>query len=415
MGRNPPIDQQPLASWRPSRFAPLLAAPSGDGRDHELAERVAEDAERCLREHLLIPTIRRYSPAVDPERHHFAAQEVAHQVLTACGPHREVVGEWLADRHPAWLQTLRRALNALELVDDVPRDDTAPAAVGPELADGAPRFRVGERIARGSGGSVHRCIDRLRFDGRLLPLDAEVDHDDETPGPLVVKLLPRVSRNGDSWHPEARFAAKVATPCGIRIVDSGDATNGAAYIVMERVDGLTLSAISAAERQVDPLEAMKELALLAMALSLLHADGLGHGDINPMNIMLDRGGNLRLLDFGAGGSASAERDVRALAALGLWLSLGCLPRKGAGIPWGPPTMRRALATASIEAINGGFNAAELADHLQKRSQRICVLRSIITVIVIGALIGTLLYLSPEGSTSHRGGDDDREPSRTSEP
>ena len=81
----------------------------------------------------------------------------------------------------------------------------------------------------------------------------------------------------------------------------------------------------------------------------------------------------------------------------------------------PPTMRRALATASIEAINGGFNAAELADHLQKRSQRICVLRSITTVIVIGALIGTLLYLSPAGSTSHRGGDDDREPSRTSEP
>ena len=132
MGRNLPIDQQPLASWRPSRFAPLLATPSGDGRDHELAERVAEDAERCLREHLLIPTIRRYSPAVDPERHHFAAQEVAHQVLTACGPHREVVGEWLADRHPAWLQTLRRALNALELVDDVPRDDTAPAADGPD-------------------------------------------------------------------------------------------------------------------------------------------------------------------------------------------------------------------------------------------------------------------------------------------
>jgi hypothetical protein len=66
VGRDSPIGQQPPASWRPSRFAPPVAARSSDGFDQELAERVAEDAERCLREHLLIPTIRRYSPAVEP-------------------------------------------------------------------------------------------------------------------------------------------------------------------------------------------------------------------------------------------------------------------------------------------------------------------------------------------------------------
>lgn len=415
MGRDSPIAQQPPASWRPSRFAPPVAARSSDGFDQELAERVAEDAERCLREHLLIPTIRRYSPAVDPERNRFAAQEVAHQVLTASGPHRQAVKEWLADRHPTWLVTLSRALNALELIDDVPRNDTAPAAVGPELADGKPRFLVGDRIARGSGGTVHRCIDRLHSDGSTLPIDAEVDLRDDAPGHLVVKLLPRVSRSADPWHPEARFASKVAAPCGIRIVDSGDASNGAAYIVMERVDGLTLAAIAAAERQVDPLGAMRELALLAMALSMLHAEGLGHGDISPMNIMLDRSGNLRMLDFGAGGSASADRDVRALAALGLWLSLGCLPRKGAAIPWGPPTMRRALATASIEAINGGLNAAGFADRLQEQSRKARILRSIVTVTAIGALIGTLLYLAPAGASSRRGGLDAGESPRTAQP
>lgn len=415
MDRESPIDQQPPASWCPSRFAPRFASASSDDCDQELAERVADDAERCLREHLLIPTIRRYSPAVDPERHRFAAQEVAHQVLTASGPHREAVGERLADRHPTWQTTLGRALNALELIEDAPRDDTVPVAVGPEVSDGAPRFLVGDRIARGSGGSIHRCIDRLRSDGSLLPLEAGAEHTDEATGSLVVKLLPHPSRNADPWHPEARLAAKVAAPCGIRVVDSGDAVNGAAYIVMERVDGLTLSAIAAAERQVDPLVAMKELAVLAMALSMLHAEGLGHGDISPMNIMLDRNGNLRMLDFGAGGLASADRDVRALAALGVWLSLGCLPRNGAAIPWGPPTMRRALAIASIEAINGGFNAAGLAESLQERSRKARILRSTATVTAIGVLIGTLLYLAPAGSSRHRGGDDAGEPTRTAKP
>lgn len=415
MGRKSPLDRQPSASWRPSRFAPQVAAQTSDGCDQELAERVADDAERCLREHLLIPTIRRYSAAVDPERHRFAAQEVAHQVLTASGPHRETVGDWLADRRPTWQMTISRALNALELIDDAPRDDKVPAAVGPALSDGAPRFLVGDRIARGSGGSVHSCIDRIGFDGSLLPLDAEVDHTGEATGSLVVKLLPHTSRNADPWHPEARLAAKVAAPCGIRIVDSGDAANGDAYIVMARVDGLTLSAIAAAERQVDPSGAMKELALLAKALSMLHADGLGHGDISPMNIMLDRSGNLRMLDFGSGGSASADRDVRALAALGLWLSLGCLPRDGAVLPWGPPTMRRALAIASIQAIDGGFDAAKLAERLLERSRKARMLRSAATVITIGVLIGTLLYLAPAGLGRHRGGNDAGEPTTTAEP
>jgi len=398
MGRDPLVGPQPRASWRPSRFAPPLAAPSGSGHDHELAERVAEDAERCLREHLLIPTIRRYSPAVDPERHRFAAQEVAHQVLTASGPHRDAVGQRLADRHPAWQRTLRRALNALELLD------------------GAPRFLIGDRIAKGSGGSVHRCIDRLRSDGSLLPVDAGVDHIDEARGSLVVKLLPHTPRSADPWHPEARLAAKLATPCGIRIVDSGDAANGAGYIVMERVDGLTLSAIAAAESPIDPLGILNELALLAMALSMLHAQGLGHGDITPLNVMLDRNGNLRLLDFGAGGPAASDQDVRALAALGLWLSLGALPQKGAVIPWGPPTIRRALANASIEAINGRLDAATFADRLQAQGRRARTLRSFVTIVVIAALIGTLLYLAPAGSNSHRGEDDVAQaPRNTAEP
>ena len=133
------------------------------------------------------------------------------------GLRRDAVGQRLADRHPAWQRTLRRALNALELLDGTPRDDTVPAAVGPELADGAPRFLIGDRIAKGSGGSVHRCIDRLRSDGSLLPVDAGVDHIDEARGSLVVKLLPHTPRSADPWHPEARLAPNLGTFASIKI------------------------------------------------------------------------------------------------------------------------------------------------------------------------------------------------------
>jgi hypothetical protein len=78
-------------------------------------------------------------------------------------------------------------------------------------------------------------------------------------------------------------------------------------------------------------------------------------------------------------------------------------------------MRRALATASIEAINGGLNAAGFADRLQEQSRKARILRSIVTVTAIGALIGTLLYLAPAGASSRRGSLDAGESPRTAQP
>ncbi|KJA25300.1 hypothetical protein HYPSUDRAFT_422075 [Hypholoma sublateritium FD-334 SS-4] len=46
-------------------------------------------------------------------------------------------------------------------------------------------------------------------------------------------------------------------------------------------------------------EARALLAQIVLALATIHAIGMTHGDIKPENVMVDRSGNIKLMDFGS--------------------------------------------------------------------------------------------------------------------
>ena len=84
--------------------------------------------------------------------------------------------------------------------------------------------------------------------------------------------------------------------------------NGTAYYVMDYVDGESL-----AQRLKRTGKAMSEkkvreiLPQILDALKAVHDAGMWHLDLKPANIMLDKSGNVKLIDFGASKQLNAQK------------------------------------------------------------------------------------------------------------
>jgi serine/threonine protein kinase len=162
------------------------------------------------------------------------------------------------------------------------------------------RFRLDGVVGRGNVGEVYRAEDLHAAEG--------------SPERLVaVKTMLR-RRSGVSFDVHAdekaveRFAREVRImrmlghPNLPRTVDGGvdAALGGLPYLVMELLDGRTLSDLVAEEPQL-PIPWVAAIgAQIAAGLAAAHAEGVVHRDLKPANVMLVRGGVVKLLDFGMG-------------------------------------------------------------------------------------------------------------------
>ncbi len=78
-------------------------------------------------------------------------------------------------------------------------------------------------------------------------------------------------------------------------------SNGHPYLVMELVTGQDFAQKLEREKHLDERIVLRMALDVADGLSALHREGLVHGDIKPDNIVLDRDGNAKLVDFGLAG------------------------------------------------------------------------------------------------------------------
>ena len=110
---------------------------------------------------------------------------------------------------------------------------------------------------------------------------------------------------------EARLAARIPHPGVVRVIDH-DAREGRLYLVMEYVDGSTLR-----ERLAQGLPpvpwSLDVMAQLADVLHAAHEQGIVHRDVKPENVMVDRSGRVRVLDFGI---SRAREDKEHLTRTG---------------------------------------------------------------------------------------------------
>ena len=85
--------------------------------------------------------------------------------------------------------------------------------------------------------------------------------------------------------------------------------NGTAYFAMEYVDGMPLNAYAASKGgRLDVETAARLLMPLMSALDGVHAKGIVHRDIAPDNILVQKDGTAKLIDFGAARYSTGEKS-----------------------------------------------------------------------------------------------------------
>ena len=147
--------------------------------------------------------------------------------------------------------------------------------------------------------------------------------------PVAAKVLALVGRRGTgssrAFLEAAAAAGAVSHPVLARVYDAAleqrPAERGGrpagevdvAYVISEWVEGPTLAADLAADGPWEPDEAVALVTEVADALAVAHAAGLTHGRVHPGNVLIPRGGGVKLTDL-AVSVVLPDRAVPALRA-----------------------------------------------------------------------------------------------------
>ena len=96
---------------------------------------------------------------------------------------------------------------------------------------------------------------------------------------------------------ESKIVARLDHPHIIRVIDKGLTREGMPFFVMDYVEGITLKDALKTGALSDRRK-LRVIMQVAKALGYAHRNNIIHRDIKPGNILLDREGNARVVDFG---------------------------------------------------------------------------------------------------------------------
>jgi serine/threonine-protein kinase len=163
------------------------------------------------------------------------------------------------------------------------------------------RYVLGDRIASGGMADVWEASDQtLQRLVAVKVMRPHLDHED------VFRLRFR----DEALHAASLLHTNIAT-----VFDYGE-DDGLAYLVMERVEGRSLSEVIRAEGPIDPERVRSILGQAAMALGVAHEQKVVHRDVKPANILLRDDGLVKLTDFGIARAVDAVGHTRLGELLG---------------------------------------------------------------------------------------------------
>jgi serine/threonine protein kinase len=145
------------------------------------------------------------------------------------------------------------------------------------------KYRLLHRVGAGGMGAVYLCehvLMQRQVALKVLPL---ADADD--PSAL------------DRFYREARAIARLDHPNIVRAHDI-DREGKLHFLVLEYVDGCNLYDLVKSRGALSIERAAHYIRQAALGLQHAHEAGLVHRDIKPGNLLLDRQGNVKLLDLG---------------------------------------------------------------------------------------------------------------------
>ena len=179
---------------------------------------------------------------------------------------------------------------------DVARTTGAPTPFGKYLLD--------EEIATGGMARVYRA--RLRgvagFEKKL----------------VVKQVLPELAKDPrfvELFVREAKMVVEMAHPNVVPVYELG-VIDDVYFLAMEYVEGATLAEILEHGR-LEPALVAHVGVMVSEALQYAHGRlGLVHRDVTPRNVIVDRSGHVRLLDFGIAAPATAVHNAEVFGSHG---------------------------------------------------------------------------------------------------
>ncbi|MBD3316299.1 MAG: protein kinase [Chitinivibrionales bacterium] len=154
------------------------------------------------------------------------------------------------------------------------------------------------------------------------------------------------------FQTEAQAVATLSHENIVKVFDCGEQGNGR-YLVMEYIEGVTLSELIGKYAPMPNLVLLELMSQILAGLAAAHENGVCHRDIKPSNIMIDRYGCIRIMDFGIaylvsnesitltgtfvgspnyispeqaeGGPVSGKTDIFSLGSLAYQCATGQLP------------------------------------------------------------------------------------------
>jgi eukaryotic-like serine/threonine-protein kinase len=200
------------------------------------------------------------------------------------------------------------------------------------------RYQLQDPIGRGGMATIYRARD-LRVDRAV-----------------AVKVLREVYSTDPKFvrrfQVEAKAASALQHPNIVQVFDYGQ-TDGNYYIVMELVEGTDLRRYLRSRGVLDVDRAIIIAHDVALGLGAAHRRDIVHRDVKPQNILVGRGGSIKLTDFGI---ASVYKDINAERLTTTGMTLGTVqyyaPEQAQGEIVSPAADVYALGIVMYEMVTG---------------------------------------------------------------